>query len=33
MPMQYVEILKVVKNENFHEKKFDIFLICAQNID
>ena len=33
MPMQYTEILKVVKNEKFHQKKFDIFLIFAQNID
>ena len=31
--MQYTEIFKVVKNENFHQKKFDIFLIFAQNID
>ena len=33
MPMRYREILKVVKNENFHQKKLDIFLIFAQNID
>ena len=33
MPMQYTEIFKVVKNENFHQKKIDIFLIFAQNID
>ena len=33
MPMQYTEIFKVVKNENFHWKIFDIFLIFAQNID
>ena len=33
MPMQYIEIFKVVKNENFQWKKFDIFLIFAQNID
>ena len=33
MPMQYTEIFKVVKNENFHPKVFDIFLIFAQNID
>ena len=34
MPMQYTEILKVVKkNEKFHQKNFDIFLIFAQNID
>ena len=33
MPIQYTEILKVVKNENFHPKLFDIFLIFAQNID
>ena len=24
---------KIVKNENFQEKSFDIFLIFAQNID
>ena len=33
MPMQYTEIIKVVKNENFQQKNFDIFLIFAQNID
>ena len=33
MPMQYTEILKVVKNENFQQKNFGIFLIFAQNID
>ena len=33
MPMQYTEIFKVVKNENFQLKNFDIFLIFAQNID
>ena len=33
MPMQYKEIFKVVKNENFPLKIFDIFLIFAQNID
>ena len=33
MPMQYTEILKVVKNENLHQKIFDIFFIFAQNID
>ena len=33
MPMQYTEILKVVQNENFQWKFFDIFLIFAQNID
>ena len=32
MPMQYKEIFKVVKNENFQEKINDIFLIFAQNI-
>ena len=31
--MQYKEIFKVVKNENFQQKKIDIFLIFAQNID
>ena len=33
MPMQYTEIFKVVKNENFQSKIFAIFLIFAQNID
>ena len=33
MPTQYAEIFKVVKNENFQLKNFDIFLIFAQNID
>ena len=31
--MQYTEIFKVVKNENFQKKNFDIFLIFAQNTD
>ena len=31
--MQYTEIFKVVKNENFQQKIFAIFLIFAQNID
>ena len=31
--MQYTEVFKVVKNGNFHQKNFDIFLIFAQNID
>ena len=31
--MQYSEIFKVLKNENFQQKIFDIFLIFAQNID
>ena len=31
--MQYIEKILVVKNENFHWKIFDIFLIFAQNID
>ena len=31
LPMQYTEIFKVVKNENFQWKNFDIFLIFAQN--
>ena len=31
--MQYTVIFKVVKNENFQWKYFDIFLIFAQNID
>ena len=33
MPVQYTEIFKVVKNENFQWKVLDIFLIFAQNID
>ena len=33
MPMQYTDIFKIVKNENFQLKIFDIFLIFAQNID
>ena len=32
-PMQYTEIFFGCKNENFHWKNFDIFLIFAQNID
>ena len=31
--MQYKEIFKVVKNEHFQLKNFDIFLIFAENID
>ena len=31
--MQYTEIYKVLKTENFHQKNFDIFHIFAQNID
>ena len=31
--MQYTEIFKVVKNEKFQQKIFDIILIFAQNID
>ena len=31
--MQYTEICKVVKNENFQLNTLDIFLIFAQNID
>ena len=33
MPMQYTVIFKVVKNEDFQWKRFDNFLIFAQNID
>ena len=33
MSMQYTEIFKVVKNENFHQKNLDNFLIFAQKID
>ena len=32
MPMQYTENFLALKNENFQLKKFDIFLIFAQNI-
>ena len=31
--MQYTENIFGCKNENFHWKNFDIFLIFAQNID
>ena len=31
--MQYTYIFKVVKNENFQWKYFDIFLIFAQSTD
>ena len=31
--MQYAETIFGCKNENFHWKNFDIFLIFAQNID
>ena len=31
--MQDTEIFKVVKNDNFQWKNFDIFLIFAKNID
>ena len=33
MPMQYTEVFKVVKNGNFHQKNFDIFLIfqCSKH--
>ena len=33
MPIQYTEIFKVVKMKIISRKKFDIFLIFAQNID
>ena len=33
MPMQFTEIFIGVKNENFQQKKFDILLIFAQNMD
>ena len=33
LPMQYTEIFKVVKNENFQYKFCFIFLIFAQNIN
>ena len=31
--MQYTEIFKILKNENFQQKMFDIFLIFSQIID
>ena len=33
LPMQYTEIFLALKIESFQLKKFDIFLIFAQNID
>ena len=33
MPMQYTEIFKVLKNENFQTELIYNFLIFAQNID
>ena len=33
LPMQYTEIFSIIKIEKFQLKKFDIFLIFAQNID
>ena len=33
LPMQYTEIFKALKIENFQLKNFDSFLIFAQNID
>ena len=33
LPMQYTEIFKIVKTENFQKNIFDIFFIFAQNID
>ena len=33
MPMQYTETIFGCKNENFHWKNVDIFLIFTQNID
>ena len=32
LPEQYTDFLLVVKNENFQQKTFDIFLIFASNI-
>ena len=32
-PMQYIENFFGCKNEDFHWKNFDFFLIFAQNID
>ena len=33
MSMQYTSIFHGCKNDNFHMKNFDVFLIFAQNID
>ena len=33
LPMQYFDFSKLVKQEIFQEKTFDIFLIFAQKID
>ena len=33
MSVQYIAIFHGCKNDNFHMKIFDIFLIFAQNID
>ena len=33
LSMQYTEVFKVLKNDTFQLKNFDIFLIFAQNID
>ena len=33
LSIQYIEIFKVLINENFEQKKFDIFNNFAQNID
>ena len=33
LPMQYTVFFSSVKNDNVLLKKFDIFLIFAQNID
>ena len=32
-PMQHTAIFHARKNDNFHLKMFDLFLIFAQNID
>ena len=33
MPIQYIEIFKIVENENFYRKNLIFFLFFAQNID
>ena len=33
MPMQYAAIFNSCKNDKFHMKDCDVFLIFAQNID
>ena len=33
LPMQHTEIFSTIKKWKFHQKNFDVFYICAQNID